>query len=78
MICPFTKIFFILLIYIAAIAIQLSNFDNFDISQISSKYSDMPGHTARHGGTIPLNILVTAFKPDIVIVSQWSQEVVVL
>ena len=41
-------------------------------------YSDMPGYTAPHGGTIPPNILVTAFKPDIVIVSQTSQEVVVL
>ena len=35
-------------------------------------------HTAPHGGTIPPNVLVTAFKPDIVVVSQMSQEVVVL
>ena len=40
-------------------------------------YSDMPGYQAPHGGTIPPHILVTALKPDIVIVNEMSQEVVV-
>ena len=40
-------------------------------------YSDMPGYQAPHGGTIPPHILVTALKPDIVIVSDRSQEVIV-
>ena len=40
-------------------------------------FSDMPGYQAPHGGTIPPHILVTAIKPDIVIVSSVSQEVIV-
>ena len=40
-------------------------------------YSDMPGLQAPHGGTVPPHILVTAFKPDIFIFSQVSEEVIV-
>ena len=40
-------------------------------------YADIPGHQAPHGGTIPPNVLVTALKPDIVIVNELSEEVVV-
>ena len=40
-------------------------------------YSDMPGFQAPHGGTIPPHVLVTSLKPDIVIVSSVSQEVIV-
>ena len=40
-------------------------------------YSDMPGYQAPHGGTIPPHILVTALKPDIVIVSETSEEIIV-
>ena len=42
-----------------------------------SLYSDMPGYQAPHGGTVPPNILVTALKPDIVIVSESSLDVIV-
>ena len=41
-------------------------------------YSDMPGFQAPHGGTVPPRILVTAFKPDIFIFSQVSEEVIVI
>ena len=40
-------------------------------------FSDMPGYQAPHGGTVPPHILVTASKPDLCIVSELSQEVVV-
>lgn len=40
-------------------------------------YADIPGHQAPHGGTIPPNVLVTALKPDIVIVNELSEEIVV-
>ena len=40
-------------------------------------FSDMPGYQAPHGGTVPPHILVTASKPDIFIVSELSQEVIV-
>ena len=30
-----------------------------------SLFSDLPGHQAPHGGTIPPHIYVTALKPDI-------------
>ena len=40
-------------------------------------FADVPGHQAPHGGTIPPHILTTAFKPDIFIHSETSQEVVV-
>ena len=39
-------------------------------------YSDMPGYQAPHGGTIPPHILVTALKPDIVIVSETSEVII--
>ena len=37
----------------------------------------MPGYQAPHGGTIPPHILVTALKPDLVIVNELSQEIIV-
>ena len=40
-------------------------------------YSDMPGHQAPHGGTVPPHVLVTALKPDIFIFSELSQQVIV-
>ena len=40
-------------------------------------YSDMPGYQAPHGGTVPPHVLVTAMKPDIVVVNELSQEVIV-
>ena len=40
-------------------------------------YADIPGFQAPHGGTIPPNVLVTALKPDIVIVNELSEVVVV-
>ena len=40
-------------------------------------YSDLPGFTAPHGGTIPLHILVTALKPNICVFSETSEEVIV-
>ena len=40
-------------------------------------FSDMPGHQAPHGGTVPPHILVTASKPDIFIFNEQSSEVVV-
>ena len=40
-------------------------------------YSDMPGHQAPHGGTIPPHILPTALKPDVFVFSQVSQEVII-
>ena len=40
-------------------------------------YSDMPGYQAPHGGTVPPHVLVTALKPDIVIISEQSDEVIV-
>ena len=39
-------------------------------------YADVPGFQAPHGGTIPPHVLATAFKPDIFIFSDNSQEVV--
>ena len=41
-----------------------------------SLFSDIAGFQAPHGGTIPPHILVTAFKPDLFIFSEVSQEVV--
>ena len=40
-------------------------------------FSDLPGHQAPHGGTIPPHILVTALKPDIFIFNRLSEEVIV-
>ena len=40
-------------------------------------FSDMPGYQAPHGGTIPPHILVTALKPDLVIVNELSQEIII-
>ena len=40
-------------------------------------FSDMPGYQAPHGGTIPPHVLVTALKPDIVIINEEIQEIVV-
>ena len=33
-------------------------------------YSDLPGHTADHGGVIPPHILVTALRPDLCIIDE--------
>ena len=33
-------------------------------------YSDLPGHTADHGGVIPPHILVTALRPDLCIINE--------
>ena len=40
-------------------------------------FSDLPGHQAPHGGTIPPHILVTALKPDNSLFNQLSEEVIV-
>ena len=40
-------------------------------------YSDILGHQAPHGGTIPPNILVTRLRPDIVVIKEALKEVVV-
>ena len=40
-------------------------------------FSDMPGYQAPHGGTVPPHILVTALKPDICIISETSQEIII-
>ena len=40
-------------------------------------FSDMPGYQAPHGGTVPPHVLVTALKPDIVIISEQTEEVIV-
>ena len=40
-------------------------------------YSDMPGYQAPHGGTVPPHILVTALKPDIFVLNEQSEEVIV-
>ena len=42
-----------------------------------SLFSDLPGHQAPHGGTIPPHIHVTALKPDIFILNRLTQEVIV-
>ena len=42
----------------------------------SKHLADVPGFQAPHGGTIPPHILVTALRPDIVIFSETSQEIV--
>ena len=42
-----------------------------------SLFSDMPGFQAPHGGTIPPHVLVTALKPDIVIVSDNSLDIII-
>ena len=40
-------------------------------------FSDLPGYQAPHGGTIPPHVLVTALKPDIFLLNDSSQEVIV-
>ena len=40
-------------------------------------FSDMPGHQAPNGGTVPPHILVTALKPDIFVFSETSLDVIV-
>ena len=39
-------------------------------------FADVPGYQAPHGGTIPPHVLTTALRPDIVILSETSQEIV--
>ena len=38
-------------------------------------YSDLPGHTAAGGGSIPPEICITVQKPDIVIIDKSSKDV---
>lgn len=40
-------------------------------------FSDMAGHQAPHGGTIPPHVLVTNLRPDIFVLNETSREVVV-
>ena len=40
-------------------------------------FSDISGCQAPHGGTVPPHVLVTALKPDICIVNDLSQEVII-
>ena len=40
-------------------------------------FSDMPGYQAPHGGTVPPHVLVTTLKPDIVIINEQSEEVII-
>ena len=39
--------------------------------------SDVLGHQARHGGTIPPHILVTRLRPDIVVIKKAACEVII-
>ena len=41
-------------------------------------FSDLSGHQAPHGGTIPPHILVTNLRPDIFILDELKREVVIL
>ena len=36
-------------------------------------YSDMPGYTAPHGGTVPPHILVTSLRPDMFIFNETTR-----
>ena len=40
-------------------------------------YSDMPGSTAPHGGTIPPHILVTSLRPDIFIFNESTHTAII-
>ena len=40
-------------------------------------YSDMPGSTAPHGGTIPPHILVTSLKPDVFIFNESTRTAII-
>ena len=51
---------------------------NYIVNSIDEKYtvySDLPGHTAPGGGSIPPEICVTTEKPDIVIIDKHNQEI---
>ena len=46
---------------------------NYIMNSVDTKftvYSDLPGHTAPGGGSIPPEVCVTAEKPDIVIIDE--------
>ena len=40
-------------------------------------FSDIDGHQAPHGGTIPPHVLVTSLRPDIVVLSESLREVII-
>ena len=40
-------------------------------------YSDVLGHQAPHGGTIPPHILVTSLRPDIVVIKEDVREIII-
>merc|ERR1712016_379509 len=51
---------------------------NFIVNSIDEKYtvySDLPGHTAPGGGSIPPELCVTSQKPDIVIVDNHKKAI---
>ena len=51
---------------------------NFIVSSIDSQYtvySDLPGHTAPGGGSIPPELCVTSQEPDIVIIDKHKQTI---
>ena len=41
-------------------------------------YADLPGFFAPHGGTVPPDILVTTFRPDIFIVNETSKTIILV
>ena len=51
---------------------------NYIVNSVDEKftvYSDLPGHTAPGGGSIPPEICVTSLKPDIVIIDNHKQTI---
>ena len=40
-------------------------------------FSDLSGFQAPHGGTIPPHVLVTALRPDLVILNEISREIII-
>ena len=40
-------------------------------------FSDLAGFQAPHGGTIPPHVLVTALRPDLVILNELSREIII-
>ena len=41
-------------------------------------FSDRPGLQAPHGGTIPPHIIVTSFRPDLVLLDEAAREIVIM
>ena len=51
---------------------------NYIVNSVDEKftvYSDLPGHTAPGGGSIPPELCVTPLKPDIVIIDNHKQTI---